>query len=613
MWSKDITKMNPEFTEQVARGVDALRSGQRTTARRLFARAVREDPGNATAWLWLSRSVDDARQEQECLENVRRLDRQKRPASVSTQIETSPDRQERVEAVVSLHQATTAFARDRHPETGEGTLGICEDSSTLLGMTGRRGPQDICGRFPSLQPRAPRQVSKGFSFVRHHRWGLVATVIVVIAICVAVPTLLGRPAVAQSEADGPSLEASGVIQSEEILLSSEYGGQVNEILVEEGQAVNLGQVLVQLNTDLLDRQIAAAQAAVDLAETGVAQARAGARAGQIAAAEAQLAQAQAARIVAGQAVSDTLALVENPQEIRMQIAVLQKQIQAETHRLAERLAFKDAAEIGKDQFEDAQDLIMDAGGPGVHRVPVPGYPGVFYEYKVPSLPLEAHLTPNYWWQAWVGVNAAAAQKEGLETLLNQLYAQLQDPQQLDAQLDQALSALAQAEAQVAIAQTQVDALKAGASPEQIDALQARVKQAQAMLDSLLSERDKMGVRSPMDGVMVDCTVHQGEVAAPGSTIATVADLSQVKLTVYVPETQLGHVNLGQVVHVSVDSFADRSFQGTVTYIADTAEFTPRNVATKEERVNLVFAVEVSLPNEDGALKPGMPADAVFAE
>jgi multidrug efflux pump subunit AcrA (membrane-fusion protein) len=568
MESKEID-MDPEFTEQVARGVDALRSGRRATARRLFARAVREDQNNATAWLWLGCSVDDERQNQECMDRAHRLDRQRRHVAADAQIERPPAQPERIEAKApSRRYAARQEARDPPP-------------------------------------------------AHRHRWGLVATVVTVLAICAIVPFLLGRSAAAQAgtddTTDGVSLEASGVIQGEEILLSSEYGRQVGDILVEEGQAVGLGQVLVQLDTELLDVQIDAAQAAVDLAKTGLAQADAGARTGQIAVAQAQLAQAQAARLVAGQAVSDTLALVEDPQEIRMQIAVLQAQIQAETHRLAERLALKDAAEIGKDQFEDAQDLIQDAGGSGVHRVPIPGTPGAIYEYTVPSLPLEAHLAPNYWWQAWVGVNATAAQKEGLEASLNQLYAQRQHPQQLEVQVDQALSALAQAEAQVAIAQAQVDALKAGASNEQIEALEARVEQAQAILDSLTSERARMAVRSPIDGVVVDCAVHQGEVAAPGATIATVADLKQVKLTVYVPETQIGRVNLGQAVQVSVDSFADRAFEGKVTHIADEAQFTPRNVATKEERVNLVFAVEISLPNEDGALKPGMPADAVFGE
>ncbi len=586
----EIDETNPEYTERIAQGVEALQSGQRTTASRLLAQAVREDPGNATAWLWLSRSVDDERQKQECMEHVRRLERQKRPTPGSTRLEMLFS-----ENVPSTEYRAPSRVQERVQESSQERV------------------QESAEEEVSSQPRAPRRVSKGLSFVRRHRWGFVATMIAVIAICAFVPPLLGRPAVAQGENDSTLLEASGVIQGEEILLSSEYGGQVNDILVEEGQDVSLGQVLVQLDTSLLDTQIAAAQAAVDLAETGLAQARAGARAGQIAAAEAQLAQAQAASLVAGQAVSDTLSLVENPQEIRMQIAVLREQIQAETHRLAQRLALKDAVEIGKDQFEDAQNKIADAGGSGVHQVPVPGYPGVYYEYTVPSLPLDAHLIPNYWWQAWVGVNATAAQKEGLEASLNQLYAQHEHPQELEARVDQALSALARTEAQVAIAQAQVDALKAGASQEQFDALEARVEQAQAILDSLLSERDKMAIRSPIDGVVVDCAVHRGEVAAQGATIVTVADLNQVKLAVYVPETQLGHVELGQVVQVSVDSFADRTFQGTVTHIADTAEFTPRNVATKEERVNLVFAVEISLPNEDGALKPGMPADAMLGK
>ena len=103
----------------------------------------------------------------------------------------------------------------------------------------------------------------------------------------------------------------------------------------------------------------------------------------------------------------------------------------------------------------------------------------------------------------------------------------------------------------------------------------------------------------------------GEVAAPGATLLTVADIGEVVLTVYVPETRIGQVQLEQRVEIGVDSFPNRTFAGTVSHISDRAEFTPRNVATTEERVNLVFAIEISIPNRDGALKPGMPADVVF--
>ena len=92
---------------------------------------------------------------------------------------------------------------------------------------------------------------------------------------------------------------------------------------------------------------------------------------------------------------------------------------------------------------------------------------------------------------------------------------------------------------------------------------------------------------------------------------TLGDLDEVTLTVYVPEDQLGRVRLGQSVDVRVDTFPDRVFQGQVVAIAHEAEFTPRNVQTQEERVNMVFAVDVSIPNPDHLLKPGVPADAVI--
>jgi len=91
----------------------------------------------------------------------------------------------------------------------------------------------------------------------------------------------------------------------------------------------------------------------------------------------------------------------------------------------------------------------------------------------------------------------------------------------------------------------------------------------------------------------------------------VAKLDEVNLTIYVPEDKLNRVYLGQAVEVQVDSFPSRVFTGTVSYISQQAEFTPRNIQTQEERVNMVFAVKVRLPNPEYLLKPGMPADAMI--
>ena len=90
------------------------------------------------------------------------------------------------------------------------------------------------------------------------------------------------------------------------------------------------------------------------------------------------------------------------------------------------------------------------------------------------------------------------------------------------------------------------------------------------------------------------------------------NLEPVSLTIYVPETRLGQIQLGMDVPVVVDSFPAKVFHGKVVLIGSQAEFTPRNVQTKEERVNTVFAVKVQLPNPDLELKPGMPADAGLA-
>ncbi|NIV37075.1 MAG: HlyD family efflux transporter periplasmic adaptor subunit, partial [Anaerolineae bacterium] len=97
----------------------------------------------------------------------------------------------------------------------------------------------------------------------------------------------------------------------------------------------------------------------------------------------------------------------------------------------------------------------------------------------------------------------------------------------------------------------------------------------------------MTLASPIDGVVTSRSAHPGEAVIAGSTLLTVAELDEVNLTIYVPEDKLNRVYLGQTVEVQVDSFAGRVFTGTVSHISQRAEFTPRNVQTQEERVNMV--------------------------
>ena len=103
----------------------------------------------------------------------------------------------------------------------------------------------------------------------------------------------------------------------------------------------------------------------------------------------------------------------------------------------------------------------------------------------------------------------------------------------------------------------------------------------------------------------------GEVAVPGATILTLADLREVTLNVFVPENRIGQVKLGGKFNVSVDSFPGKIFSRRVSRIGNSPEFTPRKVVTAEERLNTFYVVKVELSNGEGLLKPGMPADATF--
>jgi multidrug resistance efflux pump len=407
---------------------------------------------------------------------------------------------------------------------------------------------------------------------------------------------------AQPQAGG--LTASGFIEAEEVTIAPELGGRVVELLVEEGDEVETGQVLVRLDGTLLEAQIASAQAALEVAQAQWAQVRAGARPEQVRQAEAQWAQAEAARDGAYQAWQDAIAIRDNPQELDAQITQARAQVDAAEAALAQAVAYKDAAEIGNKAFNDAQEA-LDEARRQLEQIPEPLRPAL------PGLPLEALLAPNAYWKAWVGVNSAGAAYDGAVAALNDLYALRNDPQQVNAQVNAAETQYNAAEAAAQVAQAQVDALRAGATAEEIAMAEAQVEQAQAALDALLVMRDKLTIAAPVSGLVLETSIHRGELAAPGATLLTLGDLDKVTLTVYVPENRLGQVLVGQQVEVRVDSFPGRVFTGAVVTIASQAEFTPRNVQTQEERVNMVFAVDVRIPNPDHALKPGLPADATL--
>jgi len=136
---------------------------------------------------------------------------------------------------------------------------------------------------------------------------------------------------------------------------------------------------------------------------------------------------------------------------------------------------------------------------------------------------------------------------------------------------------------------------------QVDQARAALRTAEVRFNDTIAD-------APVSGIVLSRNVEQGETVAAGVAVYSLGDLGNPWIKVYVNETKLGLVKLGQKAQIFTDTYPGKAYEGRVTYIASEAEFTPKNVQTKEERVKLVFGVKVSVTNVNNELKPGMPAD-----
>ncbi|MCI0406420.1 MAG: efflux RND transporter periplasmic adaptor subunit [candidate division Zixibacteria bacterium] len=224
-------------------------------------------------------------------------------------------------------------------------------------------------------------------------------------------------------------------------------------------------------------------------------------------------------------------------------------------------------------------------------------------------------------------------EEGDSVAKGELLAQLEH-KELSAQLKVAEATIKMTGAQIAQAKTnlknlednlkRIDALfksgsatqqqlediqtKTDAAREQVRSLEFSREQASAQRAYILAQVDNAKIFAPISGRIIKKTAEPGETVFPGSPILTLADLSKLTLKIYLKETEVGQVKLGQAAKVKVDSYPDQEFDGSVSFISPVAEFTPKNIQTRDERVKLVFAVKISIPNREERLKPGQPAD-----
>lgn len=144
-------------------------------------------------------------------------------------------------------------------------------------------------------------------------------------------------------------------------------------------------------------------------------------------------------------------------------------------------------------------------------------------------------------------------------------------------------------------------------------LATRKNRIQKSLDRLQENISQATIRAPIAGVVLERLHEPGEVLRYGDRVLILANLDTMWIKIYIKEEDIDRVSPGMTAQIQVDAMENRILPGTVRWVASEAEFTPKNIITKESRAGLVYAVKIDVPNPDGILKIGMPAEATISD
>ncbi|HUW60406.1 MAG TPA: HlyD family efflux transporter periplasmic adaptor subunit [Candidatus Bathyarchaeia archaeon] len=341
------------------------------------------------------------------------------------------------------------------------------------------------------------------------------------------------------------LAVAGQVEAVTVSAGSRVGGRVSEVLAKEGQHVEKGDVLVKLEMDEAEATRAAARAKLAQAEATLEKLETGARPEEIRQAEAAAEQA------------------------RQRYKIAQQATRPEDKSAA--IAMEDAARAQRDQAKSDFDRIDP----------------LFQAQAVPQQRYD---------QARHALDAAEAQLQAAaeRRKLAQEGARAEEIEAARAAADQAQAAL--------------DLLKNGARKEDLDAARALRDSAAADVDRAEVNLRESIITAPRNGVLESLDIHPGDLVKPGPVV-TIADVDDLEMFVYVSAAMLGHLRLGQEVALTADAYPGETFKGTISYIAPTGEFTPRNLQTQEERVQQVFGVKIKMDSFGGRIRAGMSMTA----
>jgi HlyD family secretion protein len=213
-------------------------------------------------------------------------------------------------------------------------------------------------------------------------------------------------------------------------------------------------------------------------------------------------------------------------------------------------------------------------------------------------------------QALAAVEAADTQFATAQREFNRVKALYDNHVASQSEFDQVRNALSAAQADRDRTHSQLAMLKEGFRTEEVEEGRARLREAEKALELAELNLSRCQLFAPVAGRVLSKNREVGETVPAGASIVTLGDLTRPWLNLYVGERDLGKIALGMQAYVTIDAFPSQPFPGRVTFIAEKAEFTPKNIQTQDERVKLVYRVKIELENRHQALKAGMPADAV---
>lgn len=358
---------------------------------------------------------------------------------------------------------------------------------------------------------------------------------------------------------GPSnkLQISGNLELTQVDLSFKVAGRLTELNVREGQWVKKGDVIARLDASTLNQQLDRDQATVASAQSDYEQLQT-AIAYQKATIDSDIA-AKVADQAQAQAKLDELLAGSRKQEILEGDAGVNDA--------------KSAYDMARADWERAQTL-----------------------YK------NEDISRAQYDQAKMKIDSTAAQ-------LNQAQQRLALLQEGPRKEEIAAARAALARAQAAVQQAQANRIDLKRKEQELQSRQADIAKSRAQAGMTKTQIDDTVLVAPLDGVVLVKPAENGEVIAAGTTVVSIGDLDHPWLRAYVNETDLGKIKLGEEVNLSTDSFPGKVYKGHISFIASEAEFTPKQIQTKEERVKLVYRIKVEVDNSHHELKNNMPVDA----